>query len=484
MSQVGSTPIRSRQFTPGAIERAYRTRAAEKSIPNRGDRMARISPTPLIAWVLAGLLVLAATGAVGAILWGAITIYAGRQAIAVRPSGLAGNLKPENLDAAILLRDLAGMPDEQVLDYALATGRTETGFAMVAFSDELGDPARASALLALARSYIDAKDPAKAAVCYETLVNLAALGAGFHDYQKANLLLQAGDGFGSLGRPLEAEEAFDRVGEIARFSPALPAAVRVQLLQTLTGRYTGLERWSKAADISRSAEEAAQPSADTPVTVSLPAAVPNWEGDPAWNEVRAREAGRVRAAIELVTALEGKASGQVESRRQAVENALLAEDQAQNAFYAQQRPKITGISARLALSHLRVTWLALKWRVAGRGFGMALVPAWENSLQELEANLRAAQESHYTIHLELAALLPDALAARQATVDALVEELKLGRLGLYPGAPERGLAGDLTAAIGDRVSLRRDDTLFVVPATRNGGTGIGFAFATADQLLR
>jgi hypothetical protein len=443
--------------------------------------MARTSPPPLIAWVLVGLLGLAA---IGAVVVGALIVYAGRQVVAIRPSGLAGSLKRENLDAALLLRDLAGMPDVQVLDYALTTGKTETGFAIVAFSDELDDPDRASALLSLARSYTGANESAKAAVCYQALVNLAALGAGFHDYQRADLLLQSGDGLSRLGRRLEAEEAFDRVGEIARFSPALPAAVRVQLLQTLAGKYTSLERDFKVADVSHGAEEAAEPSADELVVVSLPANVPNWEGEPAWSEVRSREAERVSAAIELITALEGKANDQVESRRLALEKALLAENQAQNAFYARQRPKTNGISARLALARQRVGWLSLRWRVASRGFGLGLVPDWERSLPEIEAGLRAAQEDRYTILLELAALLPDPLDARQATVDALVEELKLGRLGLYPDAPERGLAGDLTAAIGDRVSLRRDATLFVVPATRNGGTDIGFAFATADQLLR
>ncbi len=443
--------------------------------------MARTSPPRLIAWILVGLLALAA---IGSIVWGAFIVYASRQAAAIRPSGLAGNVKRDNLDAALLLRDLAGMPDEQVLSYALTTGKTETGFAIVVFSDELRDLERASAFLALAQSYTDANDSAKAAVCYQALVNLAALGADLHDYQKANLLLQAGDGLSSLGKPLQAEEAFDRVGEIARFSPALPAAVRVQLLRTLAEKYAGLDRESKVLDVSHSAQDVSQPSADAPVAINLPAAVPNWEGDPAWNDVRAREADRVRAAIELITALEGKAADQVEPRRLAVEKALLAEDQAQNAFYTQQRPKTTGTSARLALSRQRVAWLALKWRVAARGFGLALVPTWERSLKEIETALRTAQEDRYTFHLELAALLPDPLAARQATVDALVEELKLGRLGLYPEAPERGLAGDLTTAIGDRVSLQRDDTLFVVPATRNGGTDIGFAFATADQLLR
>ena len=443
--------------------------------------MARTSPPPLIAWVLAGLLALAALGSIA---WGAFIVYAGRQAVAFKPSGLAASLKTGSLDSALLLRNLAGMPDEQVLDYALTTGKTETGFAIVALSDELGDPERASALLTLAQYYAITNDSAQAAVCYQALVNLAALGTDFHDYQKANLLLQAGDGLGSLGKPLQAEEAFDRVGEIARLSPTLPAAVRVHLLQTLAQRYASLERGSKAVNASQSADEAAQPGADEPVAVNLPDVVPTWQDDPAWGDVQARHADRVRAAIDLITALEGSAAGPVEPARLVLETALLAEGQAQDTFYAALRPAASGTGARLALARQRTDWLELKRRVAARGFGLALVPAWERSLQDIESALRAAQEDRYTIELEMAALLPDPMAARQATVNALVEQLKLGRLGLYPASPERGVAGDLTAAIGDRVSVRRDGTLFVVPTTRNGGTDIGFAFATADQLLR
>ena len=239
--------------------------------------MARNSPPPLIVWVLVGLLALAAMGSIA---WGAFIVYTNRQAAVIKPAGMAGYLKRDNLEAAILLRKLAGMPDEQVLSYALTTGKTETAFAITVFGDALSDPERATAFASLAQSYTVAGDPAKATVCYQALVNLAALGAGLHDYQKANLLLQAGDGLRGLGKPLEAEEAFDRVGELARFSPALPAAIRVQLLQTLAGKYADLHRESKALDASHSAQDVSEPSADAPVAVNLPAVVPNWEGDP------------------------------------------------------------------------------------------------------------------------------------------------------------------------------------------------------------
>ena len=170
-------------------------------------------------------------------------------------------------------------------------------------------------------------------------MNLAALGAGFHDYQKANLLLQAGDGLSSLGKPLEAEEAFDRVGEIARFSPALQAVIRVQLLQTLAGKYAGLDRWSKALDASHSAAGRV-PTQRRRACGHQPAGRRPQLGRRPCVERPAGQAGRALARRRGAHHGPGRqAADQIEPERLALEKALLAEDQAQNSFYTQQRPR-------------------------------------------------------------------------------------------------------------------------------------------------
>lgn len=444
--------------------------------------MARTHPPKLATCLVAGISVFAIASS---ILWGAVAVFANRQMGAPpRPAGLAGYVKTDALDASLLLRSLAGMPDRQVLGYVLQAGRAESAFAILAFGDSLSDSERANALLTLAQVYAAANDTEKASICLGLLANLAVLGSDFHDYQKANLLLQAGDGLAALGRRPEAEDAYDRVLEIARFSPVLQASIRAQLLQSLATKYGALGVTSKSLEASQAAEQPAPSSVTEPVTIALPTAPVTWQDAPTWTALKSAEMARYQAVIELITAMESKAGGQTEAKRQAVAKALLAEDEAQDQFYNDQRPKAASVSARLALSQGRIAWLTLKWRVAARGFGISLVPDWENKLRDLEANLRRALEDHYTLHLELAALLPDPLAARQATMEALVDELKLSRLGLYPNAPERGLAGDLAAAIQERIALRDDGSLYVVAATRSGTTDIGFTFATADQLLR
>ena len=357
--------------------------------------MARSGSPRLFACLGVVLLVVVVAGSV---LFGSIAVLANRQAGALpRPAGLAGYVKLENLDSSLILRSLAGMPDRQVLGYVLGAGRNETAFAIVAFGDSLSDPERVSAVLSLGQAFAAAGDSEKATICYRLMTSLAVLSADFHDYQKANLLLQAGDGLTLLGRRTEAEESYDRAQELARYSPVLQPSIRSQLLMLLAAKYDILGLSAKSADAARSAAQAAPARADEAVTVALPSPPVSWQGDESWVKLKSMEMARFQAAIELITTMEARPVGQTEVKRQALERALLAEDQAQDQYYLEQMKKAPTISARLAVARQRSAWLTLKWRVAARGFGLALVPDWESSLRDIEAGLRRALEDQYTL---------------------------------------------------------------------------------------
>lgn len=444
--------------------------------------MAGSSPPRLITCLLfAALAVVVAS----TLLFGGIAVLANRQAGSLpRPAGLAGYVKADSLDSSLLLRSLAGMPDRQVLGYVLSAGRNESAFAILAFGDSLSDAERLNTATSLAQAFAAAGDKEKVSVCYGLMVTLAVLSPDLHDYQKATVLLQAGDGLTALGRDADAEEAYDRARELARYSPILQPSIRVQLLQQLGAKYSALGLTDKAAESVRAAAQATTPSPVEAVPVALPTPTVSWQGDESWSRLKSLEMARFQATVELITAMEARPVGQTEVKRLALERALAAEDQGQDEYYLEQLRKAPSISARLAIARQRSTWLTIKWRVAARGYGISLVADWENALRDIEAALRRSLEDRYTLQLELAAVLPDALQARQAAVATLLEELKLAELGLFPSTPELGLANDLMAAIGARIELRDDATLYVVAAPHSGSTRIGFAFATADQLLR
>jgi hypothetical protein len=316
------------------------------------------------------------------------------------------------------------------------------------------------------------------------LASLAVLSGDLHDFQKANLLLQAGDGLVAAGKPDDAAEAYDRAFELARYSPSLQASQRTILLQGVAAKYDALDRPADAQEASSAASRPSTASTTPPIVASLPARPITWGNDPAWVRVRELEGERTRAVNELIASLGGKSPEVPEAKRRAVEAALLAEDEARERFLTEQASRSTSVSARVALAHAGVEWTILKLRVAAQGFGVSLVPSWETKVKDIEATLRRRLQDDYTLRLEMAAALPDPLEARQVAVDLLVEEIKLGRLGLYPNSPEKGLVGDLTDAIQKRIALRRDDTLYAVAVTRSGSAGLGFAFANAEQLLR
>jgi len=442
--------------------------------------MSRETFRRLIAAIVALLLVLLAAGL---IVWGTIIVLANRQAaVPVRPTGLPANLKPQNIDPLLTLQSLAGIPDADVVAQALAQGKGDTALAILAFAHTFSDLQRATALLTLAQIYSAKGENDRSAYCWQLLTNLAVLSTEFHDYQKANLLLQAGEGMQSLGKREEAEEAYDRVQEIARYSPMLQPPHRVSLLKALATKYVQLERPAKAQEAIHAAEDPA-PAGNTPrIGTPLPVRSPDWGDSPAWAQVTARQVERWQLAGAYIAALAEKRAAEEEG--QALKESLLAEDEAWRQWYEEQSQRPMGLGLRAAMARTWVGWLLLKWWVASQGFGLSLVPEWEAQAKEIQGELRRAWEDDYALRLELAASLPDPLDARQAVVDTLLDEIKMGRLGLYPNPPERGLVGDLAEAIRDRIALQRDDTLYVVGVTRVGTGTTLFAFANAEQLLR
>lgn len=420
--------------------------------------------------------------AAGLIVWGTIIVLASRQVtVSAKPTGLPINLRPHNIDAPLALQSLAGTSDIDIVAQALSQGKRDTALAILTFAHTPSDLQRASALLILAQDYATNGEGDKAAYCWRLLINLAILSTELHDYQKANLLLQAGAGMQSMGRWEEAEDAYDRVLEIARYSPMLQPPHRILLLNILAPKYAQLDRPAKAQEAIYAAGDPAPAGNPPRFNASLPVRSPYWEESPAWAQVAASQAERRRLAGVYAAALAEKRA--TEEERQALSESLLAEDEAWNQWHEEQSQQAASLGQQSAVARAWVGWLLLKWRVASQGFGLSLIPEWEAQAKEIQSELRRAWEDDYTLRLELAASLPDPLAARQAVVDILLEEIKMGRLGLYPNAPERGLVGDLAEAVRDRISLQRDDTLYVVGVTRTGAGTIGFVFANADRLL-
>jgi hypothetical protein len=145
----------------------------------------------------------------------------------------------------------------------------------------------------------------------------------------------------------------------------------------------------------------------------------------------------------LVTALEGNSPQPPETVRQSLEKTLVREDRLRAQVYGDGLDQSSDLLQRVAFARARVEWLTLKWRVAQQGFGMALVPAWESQQLDIEATLSQACQEYFLILRDAAISLPRQGEAVQGQMEAILDQIKMGRLGLPPYAQE----GELVRAL-------------------------------------
>ncbi len=343
-------------------------------------------------------------------------------------------------DLAVLT--LAGEPDERVIRAALDARELETAYATLANSLLLSDKLRSGNWLLLAGQLAE-KDPARARIAYQSALDLAALGPTLNDMARADLSLQTAAGFDGQNAPAVGRLAIAQAADVARHSVTLLPAQRRTLLMQVS------EAYRKRGEAAASQEVAARLAADAAGPgVTVPAAeplLPTLRGGVVLPDaVASALVARQTAAADLAARWLTSASGTRSSLSQALGQALLAEDAARDAFYATADQ--LALPDRLALWHDKLAWLAVKSRVAQRGYGLSLVPDWEAQTADIEAALAGAFTDLVNGYGQQLDTL-DATEALQARVELLRQGVLWIRLGFFgDAAAEQTLSDQLTEA--------------------------------------
>lgn len=393
----------------------------------------------LTALLLVAVIVLAATGL--ALL--GVYVYSVLRA----PTAVAARwVNPLNVvDARAVAPDLAvltlaGENDERVIKAALDAGEIETAYATLAFSVLLPDTARSGQLLLLGRRF--EAQPARAAVCYQALLDQVTLAPTLSDVARADVSLQAARGFAALDQEWIARLATLQAENIARYSLTLLPAQRRAVLEQVIAAYQA-QQDTKAAQAIREKLTAYAAGPGISLEPSAPL-LPALRGSVVLPEAVAQAiVARQQAAAELAARwLAADATGRA-ALAAALGEALVAEDAARVAFYVTSEG--LPLADQLALWHDQVAWLTIKLRVARGAYGVTLVPAWEGEAAAIGSALATA----YTTLINGYGRQLDTLEAADA-VEARVELLRQGllwaRLGLFPDAPESLLSEQLAEA--------------------------------------
>jgi hypothetical protein len=155
--------------------------------------------------------------------------------------------------------------------------------------------------------------------------------------------------------------------------------------------------------------------------------------------------------------------------RQSLEQALIKEDALRDQVYRRGMAESDNLLQRAAYARARLEWQILKWRVARQGFGMSLVPDWETQINGSEASLRKAYDDYFAILRDVAVSLPEEIDAAQGDVDVILDQIKMGRLGMPPSSQEGALLQALDNAVRWRLALGGNNLYVTTPRDNNNG---------------
>ncbi|MGQ9841000.1 MAG: hypothetical protein ACUVR4_10885 [Anaerolineae bacterium] len=347
---------------------------------------------------------------------------------------------PEAVAADLAVLTLAGEGDDRVIRAALEAGEVETAYATLAYSVLLPDSARSGHWLLLAGDY-RARDAGRAAVCYQAALDLASLGPSLSDLARADVSLQVARGYGDLQQRWVAPLALAQAENIARYSLTLLPAQRRSLLLQVISAYEALGEAQLAGALRSRLDLYAAGAGMSGVLPSQ--LLPSLRGAVVLPQaVTAALAQRQAAAANLAGRWFSVAPAARASLADALGQALRNEDAARLEWYA--GADALSMADRLPLWHDQVAWLTVKYRVAGRGYGLSLVPEWEQERAELAAALAGAYTDLINGYGQQLAQL-DPLGAAQARLELLRQGVLWARLGLFPDRGAEALLSEQLA---------------------------------------
>ncbi len=367
-------------------------------------------------------------------------------------------VRPEGVEPRLALLVLAGWPRQQVVDLALSEKAWETAYAILVHSAEVPDRERAGLWLLLGRGFAEAGQPDRALLCYRQAEAIAVLSPVLSDYLRADALSQAALGAAQIG---QAGLARRWAGE-ARVLLEGPTDLQPVLRQQMADRLAEVYRLLGEKPPRLAAPKPGAPSrVAEPLwpTLTRPVDLPE-----AAQQARQEREAAARQAIQWIA--QGASGGEWQA---VLARALQQEDQVMASALSQAQEGELRLSVRAGWVQRRVEWLSIKYQVARRGFGLSLVPPWEEQAAGIRSDLAKAYQDLFGIYQDEVVALPTVDQVRQGWVEVLREEAKAGTLGLYPNYPEPEVAESLVRRMDEWLRSHPEAAWRIATVQQGGG---------------
>lgn len=363
------------------------------------------------------------------------------------------------IDPALALASLGGVAEADVIIEAINKSRPETALAALAYYPTLSDKESAGDFLLLAGAYTARGNPEKAIFCYQMAGLIAALSPNLPDTTRADVFLEAGEKLIEQNQADWSKFYLDQAFVVAAKSPFLQGANRRSVFERLQKDYLRLNEGELARKSLNLTAKPAGLVLDSGVQVFIL---------PQTNEVIAlplslqeAEGNRWSKAQELAALLVERGGKAPEAAKEALKEALLAEDKEKLPFYAQELKAAAQLSRKIDITIAQIEWLSTKYRIARQGYGLSLVPEWEAQAEQIRAELTKTYETLYALYADLIVALPEVSQIDKATEERLRREVLAGELGRYPNYPEEQRRKQLLDASNQLLATQPNLGLFV-----------------------
>jgi hypothetical protein len=329
---------------------------------------------------------------------------------------------------------------------AIQAGELETARAILTYDTQMKPGARAARLAQLGRFYQEAGDAAAAAQAQALAVPIAVLDLSVPPLDRARSLVQVAQGLLAAGQNTAALDAAVQAQRLATQTPDLLPAHRSQVLADLQELAADLQDPAFAARVDDLARNPYLSPSGTQIPHRLSTFAQQMPYDAA---LQAAMTARQQAAVILADRIALTGGVDIDPERQALAQALLAEDQLRGQFYQQARDEAISLPQQVWLLQDWLRWLTLKLRIARLGFGVSVLPEWEQQAGALSAELGAAYNDY-------AAALDAQAAALSTAADQALQRVE-NQLWLAQEA-ERGLYAAIAPTdLGERLRIVQDD---------------------------
>jgi hypothetical protein len=356
-------------------------------------------------------------------------------------------IQPERISPSLALMQLAGDSADALVNQALTAGHLDTAFTIAAYGTDLSPTLRRTLFLQLGQRFAAADRSAEAVIALRAARALAILTPEQTPADRHQALVATANAFLALN---EIEAAQDTVAQALRVvaqTPNLLPAQRAEVFEALRPAAQQAGSDLLAAQASEYARNPFLTPSGHMLTPQLSAIAVFAPPDATVAQAAEQRHFAARLLAERILLTGGI---DIEPEQQALEQALLVEDAAQSDMYrfAQAAPDITA-RAQLGFLLQRRDWLALKARIAQRGFGLSLVPEWEANAGFILQDLSTVHNNINTTLDVISNEISDPVAQSSLRLEVLLDLARQWELGLHPD----GLGAD----IGERMRIVQDE---------------------------